>query len=121
MDLFAIYSDRLRVLKERLGIENCQAFIWHRFEVSVKAALNISPRSVRPLDGLYPSLPTALDHEFQKTQYRVEACRALLESVRALYAVLSDKQRKLADRLLSPVLSEVLAARSDMHDRNLAA
>ena len=121
MDLFAIYSDRLRVLKERLSIENGQAFTWLRFEASVKAAWNISPRSYRSLDGLYPSLPTALDHELQKTLYRVEACRALLESVGALYAVLSDKQRKLADRLLSPVLSEVLAARSDMHRRKLAA
>ena len=52
---------------------------------------------------------------------RVEACRALLESVEALYAVLSDRQRRMADRLLSPILKDVLTASSDMHSRRMAA
>ena len=123
MDLSAIYADRLRVLKEGLSIANRQAFTWQRFEASVKATLNVSPQTDIAADGLstYPSLPAVLDNELQTTLFRVEACRALLESVDALYAVLSDKQRKLADRLLKPVLSDILRTRSEMHGRNLAA
>jgi hypothetical protein len=123
MDLYGIYSERLRVLKEALSIANKQAFTWQRFEASVRAALNASRRTTDIADGhsRYPSLPSALGSELQKTLFRVEACRALLESVDALYAVLSDRQRMLADRLLSPVLKDVLTASSDMHGREMAA
>lgn len=123
MDLYGAFSDRLRVLKEALSIANKQAFTWQRFEASVRAALNASPRTTDIVDGHsgYPSLPSALGSELQKTLFRVEACRALLESVDALYAVLSDRQRRLADRLLSPVLKDVLTASSDMHGREMAA
>ena len=123
MDLYGIYSERLRVLKEALSIANKQAFTWQRFEASVRAALNASRRTTDLADGHsgYPSLPSALGSELRKTLFRVEACRALLESVDALYAVLSDRQRRLADRLLSPVLKDVLTASSDMHGREMAA
>jgi hypothetical protein len=124
MDLYVLYSDRLRVLKEGLSITEQQLFTWLRFEASVKAALKILPhraeQSRHSLTG-YPSLPTALGNEMRKTLVRVETCRALIESVDALYAVLSDKQRKLADRLLSPVLNDVLTACSEIHSPNLAA
>jgi hypothetical protein len=123
MDLYGAFSDRLRVLKEALSIANKQAFTWQRFEASVRVALNASPRTTDTADGHsgYPSLPSALGSELQKTLFRVEACRALLESVDALYAVLSDRQRRLADRLLSPVLKDVLTASSDMHGLEMAA
>jgi hypothetical protein len=86
MDLYGAFSDRLRVLKEALSIANKQAFTWQRFEASVRAALNASPRTTDIVDGHsgYPSLPSALGSELQKTLFRVEACRALLESVDAL-------------------------------------
>lgn len=123
MDLSAIYSDRLRLIKEGLSIVNRQAFTWATFEASVKAALDVSPTNGDASRGLslYPSLPAALDNELQRALFRVEACRALLESVEALYAVLSDKQRRLADRLLLPVLSAVLTTGSEMQGRSLAA
>lgn len=120
MDLSAIYSDRLRVLREGLSIANRQVSTWLRFEAAVKATLNVSPRTDRDLSN-YPSLPAALSSELQKTLFRVEACRALLESVDALYAVLSDKQRRIANRLLSPVLKDALTVSSDMHSVRLAA
>ena len=124
MSLNEFYTDRLRVLREGLSIEGKQALTWLRFEASVKAALKVSPHRAEQgrhcLTG-YPSLPTALGNEMRKTLVRVETCRALIESVDALYAVLSDKQRKLADRLLSPVLNDVLTACSEMHSPNLAA
>lgn len=124
MDLYVIYSDRLRVLKEGLSVTEQQLFTWLRFEASVKETLKVSPYRVKRgrhcLTG-YPSLPTALDNEMRKTLVRVETCRTLIESVDALYAVLSDKQRKLADRLLSPVLNDVLTACSEIHSPSLAA
>jgi hypothetical protein len=124
MDLYVLYSDRFRVLKDGLSINEQQLFAWLRFEASVKAALKVSPHGAEQghhcLAG-YPSLPTALGHEMRKNLVRVETCRALIESVDALYALLSDKQRKLADRLLSPVLNDVLTACSEMQSSSLAA
>lgn len=124
MDLYAIYSDRLRTIKEGLSIADKQTFKWARFEASVKATLNIAPKSARSAVqefSNHPPLPAALGIELQKTLFRVEACRALLESVDALYAVLSEKQRRLADRLLSPVLSDVLTGSPELRGPKLAA
>jgi hypothetical protein len=63
----------------------------------------------------YPSLPVTIGNEFRKTLIRVETCRTVLESVDALYAGLSGKQRVLADRLLAPLVDEALTANRDMH------
>ena len=124
MNLSTIYSDRLHALKEGLSIARAQAFKWERFEAAVKAALNISSKSsIHDVTGInkYPSLPITLGNELQRNLFRTEACRVLLESVEALYAILSVKQRRLADRLLAPLLSDVLARSSERRGSNAAA
>jgi hypothetical protein len=123
MNSYGIYSDRLRILKEGLNIENSQAFKWARLEASIEAALKVLPRAGYGTESLskYPSLPATLENELQRTLYRADACRAICASVDSLYVVLSDKQRRLADRLLLPVLNDVLAARPGVRGRRLAA
>lgn len=109
MDWGSIYSNRLYLLKQGLNIDRTQALEWSNIEASVKGALEASRQATAVEAGSpYPFLPVALQSELQKSLVRVEACKAILESVDALYAVLSQRQRRLADRVLSPVVTGVL-------------
>ena len=113
----AAYCERMHRLRESLRIAGKQSSNWSRFEAALKAARKFSLASID--DGVqlasYPSLPTTIGNEFRKTLIRVETCRTVLESVDALYAGLSGKQRVLADRLLAPLVDEALTANRAMH------
>jgi hypothetical protein len=117
MDGSAAYVERMRHLREALSIAGMQSSNWLRFEAALKAARKFSTKP--PYNAghhvSYPSLPTTIGNELRKTLVRAETCRTVLESADALYAVLSGKQRVLADRLLAPLVSEALTAKRDMH------
>lgn len=108
-----VHPDRLIPLKEVLNISDHQLEQWTKFHATIDAATRVIPSGPAPqLDPVrtnYPSLPKAIDNELHQHLVRVEACRALKERVTALYDVLSDQQRMLANRLLVPLVSSVMA------------
>lgn len=108
-----VHPDRLIPLKEVLNISDHQLAQWTKFHATVDATTRVIPPGAAPqLDPAqtnYPSLPKAIDNELHQHLVRVEACRALQERVTALYEVLSDQQRMLANRLLVPLVRSVMA------------
>ena len=118
MDGSTAYYERMKHMREALSIAGMQSSDWLRFEAALKAARKFSARAAYGSGQLasYPSLPTTIGNELRKTLVRAETCRSVLESADALYAVLSGKQRVLADRLLAPLVSEALTANATCID-----
>ncbi len=107
-----VHPDRLVPLKDVLHITDHQSTCWMKFYAAVDAAIRVMPSSAAtdsdPTRARYPSLPNAIENELRQHLLRVEACRALQTSVTELYAVLSNKQRLLANRLLVPLVGGVM-------------
>ncbi|HEX2839838.1 Spy/CpxP family protein refolding chaperone [Hyphomicrobium sp.] len=100
-------------LKDVLNISDRQLAQWAKFQATIDAAIRVMPSGARqsdPLHEQYPSLPNAIDDELRGHVVRAEACRALKERAAELYDVLSDQQRLLANRLLVPLVSSVMAS-----------
>jgi UDP-N-acetylglucosamine enolpyruvyl transferase len=107
-----VHAERLNHVKEALDISEQQLAQWVRFRGAVNAAMRLLPESLaedqRGTRANYPTLPVALDIQLRQSLLRLEVCRTMRAHVADLYSVLSDKQRVLADRLLAPILVNVM-------------
>ncbi len=104
MDLFPTshVEGRIAFLKAELGITEAQMTQWTAFADSLRqnAQTVLAIRAVHTGDHLPTTLPTRLDAMLEMQSARLEALKSVAPPARALYGVLSDAQKRLADELM---------------------
>jgi hypothetical protein len=98
----AMVDGRLAYLKEELDITDAQAAAWEGYASAVKARVEL-------MRGMHESMFDAMQKgtAAERMDARIAGMEAMLESMKAikpateaLYAVLSDEQKKVADELI---------------------
>ena len=98
---------RIAFLKTELKITDAQSQQWSGFadvlRANAKAMMTMHDQMHDQMmhDGATASAPEQAEHEIKMLSSRLEALKATAAAETALYAVLSDEQKKTADELLA--------------------
>jgi hypothetical protein len=100
---------RIAFLKTELKITDAQSQQWSGFadvlRANAKAMMTMHDQMMH--DGATASAPEQAEHEIKMLSSRLEALKATAAAETALYAVLSDEQKKTADELLAPPMGRM--------------
>lgn len=98
---------RLAFMKAELKITDAQATAWNGFADAVRAAVkqhNERMKAILAGDDRSKSLPDRVDAQEQLMSARLEQIKLIKASLKSLYAVLSDDQKKEADDMVIPMV-----------------
>ena len=98
---------RLAFLKTELKITEAQTAAWNQLADVIRTAAkhrNERMKSVFSGDQRSKSLPERLDAQEQFISTRLEEIKQIKDSLKSLYAVLSDAQKKDADDMAIPMV-----------------
>ena len=100
---------RIAFLKTELKITDAQSQQWSGFADALRANAKAMMTTHEQMmhDGATASAPEQAEHEIKMLSSRLEALKATAAAETALYAVLSDEQKKTADELLSPPMGRM--------------
>ncbi len=100
---------RIAFLKTELKITDAQSQQWNGFadvlRANAKAMMTMHDQMMH--DGATASAPEQAEHAIKMLSARLDALKATAAAETALYAVLSDAQKKTADELLSPSMGRM--------------
>jgi len=97
---------RLAFIKAELKITDAQIPAWNKLADAIRAAAknhNVRMRTILGREDKARTLPERLDAHEQFTSARLDEIRQIKGSLNALYAVLSDQQKKDADDIVLPM------------------
>jgi len=96
---------RIAFLKTELGITEAQLPQWNEFADALRNSAKMMRAAMANMqDGAPAAMPTKLDAMTAMMTARLEALKTTAAAGKALYAVLSDGQKKTADELvMSPM------------------
>ena len=98
---------RLAFVKAELKITEAQTPAWNKLTDSIRAAAkhhNARMKAVISGDEKAKTLLDRLDVQEQFMSTRLEEIKQIKESLKGLYAVLSDEQKKEADTIVLPMV-----------------
>jgi hypothetical protein len=98
---------RLAFMKAELKITDAQTAAWNGFADAVRVAAkqhNEGMKAILAGDERAKSLPERLDTQEQVLSARLEQIRQIKASLKDLYAILSDDQKKEADDMVAPMV-----------------
>jgi hypothetical protein len=102
---------RIAFLKTELKITDAQLQQWSGFadvlRANAKAMMTMHVQMRGEMMHDDASAPEQAEHEIKMLSSRLEALKATAAAETALYAVLSDEQKKTADELLSPPMGRM--------------
>ena len=100
---------RIAFLRTELKITDAQSQQWTDFadvlRANAKTMTTMHDQMMH--EGTTASAPEQAEHEIKMLSARLEALKATAATETALYAVLSDEQKKTADELLSPPMGRM--------------
>lgn len=97
---------RIAFLQAELGITDAQMPQWHAFADAMRsAAKSMQAAMAEPAAGMPVSAPERGEREVKLLTARLEGMRTVHAAGQALYAVLSDNQKKIADELMAGPMS----------------
>ena len=100
---------RIAFLKTELKITDAQSQQWNGFadalRANAKAMMTMHDQMMH--DGATASAPEQAEHQIKMLSARLEALKATAAAETALYAVLSEEQKKTADELLAPPMGRM--------------
>lgn len=99
---FEHVEGRIAFLKAELKITDAQAPQWNAFADTLRANAKAhrAMHEQMAMGGMPPSWPDRLAFQQKALATRLDALKALESAAKPLYAVLTDEQKALADRLL---------------------
>ena len=98
---------RLAFMKAELKITDAQTAPWNAFADAVRAAAkqhNERMKAILAGDDRSKPLPDRLDAQEQFLGARLEQIKLIKASLKGVYAVLSDDQKKEADEMIIPMV-----------------
>ena len=98
---------RLAFMKAELKITDAQTAPWNAFADAVRAAAkqhNERMKAILAGDDRSKPLPDRLDAQEQFLGARLEQIKLITASLKGVYAVLSDDQKKEADEMIIPMV-----------------
>jgi hypothetical protein len=98
---------RLAFMKAELKITDAQTTAWNGFADAVRASAkqhNERMKAIMAGDDRSKPLPDRLDAQEQVLGARLEQIRLIKASLKGVYAVLSDDQKKEADETIIPMV-----------------
>jgi hypothetical protein len=101
---FEHIEGRIAFLKAELAITDAQMPQWNAFADAVRAGAKGMRESMSKMmqAGMPATAPARADAMLQMMTTRLEAVREIASAGKALYEVLSDSQKKIADELMPP-------------------
>ncbi len=100
---------RIAFLRTELKINEAQQPQWAAFAETLrgnaKATMETRKTMMQPKPQL--SAPDSAEHEVHMLSARLEGLKATATATRALYAILTDPQKKAADELLMPAMGRM--------------
>jgi LTXXQ motif family protein len=98
---------RLAFMKAELKITEAQTTVWNGFADAVRAAAkqhNERMKAILAGDDRSKSLPDRVEAQEQFMGARLEQIKQIKASLKSLYAILSDDQKKEADDMVIPMV-----------------